>query len=133
MDMSGGTVIVNGPTDSFNAAVDYGFGTFNMIGGTLIAVGSVGMAQGPSVGSTQYSILINLGGSQLRPPMLIHLNTTSGEVFTFMPTKRFQSIVYSSPQRALGQYTLYLGGSSTGTPTDGLYEGGTYTPRDALP
>ena len=126
MDMSGGTVIVNGPTDSFNAAIDYGFGTFNMTGGTLIAVGSVGMAQGPSVGSTQYSVLINLDFS--RQPMLIHLNTTSGEVFTFMPTKRFQSIVYSSPQLASGQYTLYLGGSSTGTPTDGLYEVGTYTP-----
>jgi hypothetical protein len=128
MDMSGGTVIVNGPTDSFNAAIDYGFGTFNMTGGTLIAVGSVGMAQGPSLGSTQYSILINLDFS--RQPMLIHLSTTSGEVFTFMPTKRFQSIVYSSPQLTRGTYNLYLGGSYTGTPTDGLYEtdSGTYTP-----
>jgi hypothetical protein len=126
MDMSGGTVIINGPTDSFNAAVDYGSGTFNMTGGTLIAVGSSGMAQGPSQGSTQYSILINL--DSMRTARLIHLNTTSGEVFTFMPTKRFQSIVYSSPQLAPGQYSLYLGGSSTGIPTDGLYEGGVYTP-----
>jgi hypothetical protein len=128
MDMSGGTVIVNGPTDRFNAAVDYGFGTFKITGGTLIAVGSSGMAQGPGTISTQYSVLINLDGFQPRPPMLIHLNTTSGEVFTFMPIKPFQSIVYSSPQLAPGQYTLYLGGSSTGTPTDGLYEGGIYTP-----
>jgi hypothetical protein len=128
MDMSGGTVIVNGPTDSFNAAVDYGSGTFKMTGGTLIAVGSSGMAQGPSTISTQYSVLINLDGFQLRQPTLIHLSTSSEEVFTFMPAKPFKSIVYSSPQLAPGSYNLYLGGSSTGTPTDGLYEGGIYTP-----
>ncbi len=128
VDMSGGTVIINGPTDPFNAAIDYGFGTFKITGGTLVAVGSKGMAQGPSTISTQYSVLINLDGFQLRPPTLIHLNTTSGEVFTFMPTKSFNSIVYSSPQLANGSYELYLGGSSTGIPTDGLYEGGTYTP-----
>ncbi len=126
MDMSGGTVIINGPTENFNAAIDYGFGDFNITGGTLIAVGSSGMAQGPGEDSTQYSILINLNSP--RTPRLIHLNTTSGEVFTFMPTRTFQSIVYSSPQLAPGLHTLYLGGSSTGTPTDGLYEGGVYTP-----
>ncbi len=126
MDMSGGTVIINGPIGSFNAAIDYGFGDFNITGGTLIAVGSSGMAQGPGDDSTQYSMLINLNSP--RTPRLIHLNTTSGEVFTFMPTKTFQSIVYSSPQLGPGQHTLYLGGSSTGTPTDGLYEGGIYTP-----
>ena len=126
MDMSGGTVIINGPTDPFNAAIDYGFGTFKITGGTLVAVGSLGMAQAPSGISTQYSVHIKLNVT--RTPRLIHLNTTSGEVFTFMPTKTFQSIVYSSPQLAPGPHTLYLGGSSTGTPTDGLYEGGTYTP-----
>ena len=45
-----------------------------------------------------------------------------------MPTKAFKSIVYSSPEIAPGSHSLYLGGSHTGTPTDGLYEGGTYTP-----
>jgi len=128
MDMSGGTMIINGPDESMNAAIDWGFGDngFNMTGGTLVAVGSSGMAQGPTAASTQYSILINLNAMQT--PRLIHLNTTSGEVFTFMPTKRFQSIVYCSPQLAPGPHDLFLGGSSTGTPTDGLYEGGTYTP-----
>ncbi|MBN1357438.1 carbohydrate-binding domain-containing protein [Candidatus Bathyarchaeota archaeon] len=126
MDMSGGIVIVNGPTSNMEAAIDYGFGTFKITGGTLVALGSSGMAQAPSGISTQYSVHIKLNFPRL--PTLIHLNTTSGEVFTFMPTKNFQSIVYSSPQLAPGLHTLYLGGSSTGTPTDGLYEGGTYTP-----
>jgi hypothetical protein len=127
MDMSGGVVIINGPIDNFNAAIDYGSGTFKITGGTIIAVGSRGMAQGPSPISTQYSVLANL--NQPQTPRLINLQKASGEViFTFLPTKTFQSIVFSSPQLALGSYNLYLGGSSTGTPTDGLYEGGTYTP-----
>ena len=130
IDMSGGIVLINGPVGTIggvaNGAIDYGLGTFKITGGTLVAVGSSSMAQGPTATSTQYSVLINLNNA--RDPTLIHLATTSGEVFTFMPTKRFQSIVYSSPQLAPGSYSLYLGGSSTGTPTDGVYEGGTYTP-----
>mgnify|MGYP005849164679 CR=1 FL=1 len=127
MDMSGGVVIINGPTDSFNAAVDYGSGTFKITGGTIIAVGSSGMAQGPTAASTQYSVLVNLNSQQT--PRLICLRKASGEVvFTFSATKRFQSIVFSSPQLATGSYDLYLGGSSTGTAIDGLYTGGTYTP-----
>jgi hypothetical protein len=126
MDMTGGTMIVNGPSE-FEAAVDRGFGNFTMTGGTLVAAGSSMMAQGPGNTSTQYSVIINLDRS--RTPRLVNLQTTSGEVlFTFMPTKAFQTIVYSSPQLALGSYDLYLGGACTGTSTDGLYEGGTYTP-----
>jgi hypothetical protein len=127
MDMSGGFVIINGPTDNFNAAIDYGTGTFKLTGGTIVAVGSSGMAQGPTATSTQYSVLVNFNSQQT--PRLINLQKASGEVvFTFSPTKRFQSVVFTSPQLAPGSYNLYLGGSSTGTVTDGLYTGGTYTP-----
>jgi hypothetical protein len=127
MDMSGGVVIINGPTEMMNGAIDYGSGTFKITGGTIIAVGSSGMAQGPTATSTQYSVLVNLNPQQT--PRLINLQKASGEVvFTFRPTKTFQSIVFSSPQLATGSYNLYLGGSSTGTATDGLYTGGTYTP-----
>jgi hypothetical protein len=129
MDMSGGFVIINGPIDNFNSAIDYGNppATFKLTGGTIVAVGSSGMAQGPTAGSTQYSVLVNLDFP--RSPTLVTLRTASGEVvFTFMPTKTFQSIVFTSPTLTTGSYNLYLGGSSTGAVTDGLYTGGTYTP-----
>jgi hypothetical protein len=127
MDMSNGVVIINGPTDPINGAIDYGFGTFKLTGGTIVAVGSSGMAQGPSTISTQFSVLVNLNSPQI--PRLVNLQTGSGEVvFTFMPTKTFQSIVFTSPNLTTGSYNLYLGGSSTGTVAHGLYEGGTYTP-----
>ena len=127
MDMSNGVLIINGPTVNFDGAIDYGFGTFKLTGGTLVAVGSSGMAQGPSRISTQYSVLVNLNSPQT--PRLVNLQTASGEVvFTFSPTKTFQSIVFSSSKLATGSYNLYLGGSSTGTSMHGLYEGGTYNP-----
>ena len=127
MDMSNGVVIINGPTDNFNAAIDYGFATFKLTGGTIVAAGSSGMAQGPSATSTQYSVLVNFNSPQT--PRLVNLQTASGQVvFTFRPTKTFQSIVFTSPTLTTGSYNLYLGGSSTGTITHGLYEGGTYTP-----
>ena len=127
--MSDGIMIIHGSpvagAAGFEPAIDRS-GTFNMTGGTLLGVGSSVMSQGPSDISTQYSVLINLNTTQT--PRLLHLNTTFGEVFTFMPQREFKSIVYCSPQFAPGSYDLYLGGTCTGTSTDGLYEGGTYTP-----
>jgi hypothetical protein len=127
MEMSNGFLIINGPTVDFDGAIDYASATFKLTGGTIIAVGSSGMAQGPSTISTQYSVLVFFTSKQT--PKLVNLQTASGEtVFTFSPTKTFQSIVFSSSKLATGSYNLYLGGSSTGTITHGLYEGGTYTP-----
>ena len=130
IEMSGGTVIIDGPIPGTfpNGAIDYGNGAFNMTDGLLVAVGMSGMAQGPSPTSTQYSVIINLN-AQRPANTLVHLQTTSVEtVLTFRPTKAYQSIVFSSPDLAPGSYDLYLGGSSTGTLSYGIYEGGTYTP-----
>ena len=50
IQMSGGTVLVLGPTNSGNGALDYA-GTCVVSGGSLCAIGSAGMAQGVSNGS----------------------------------------------------------------------------------
>ncbi|NJD11329.1 MAG: carbohydrate-binding domain-containing protein [Gemmatimonadetes bacterium] len=126
--MTGGTIIVNGPTRQDNGAVDYD-GTFNMSGGFLAAAGSVGMAQGPSATSTQYSLLLN--STTARPAgTILHIQTTAGEdVLTFKPSKQYQSVAFSSSVlKKGGTYQLYVGGSSTGSATDGVYAGGAYTP-----
>jgi hypothetical protein len=127
VDMTGGTVIVNGPTEAFNGALDHG--SFKITGGFLLAVGSREMAQGPDAASTQRSVMINLNSKRMASE-LIAIRTSNGTgLFTFKATKQYQSIVISSPSLTQGStYDLYLGGSSTGVPTDGLYAGGTYTP-----
>jgi hypothetical protein len=127
IDMTGGMVIINGPTSNHNGALDY-FGAFQITGGFLVAVGSSGMAQAPSTSSTQYSMVMNFPSPQTAGTM-VHVETEDGEeILTFVPTKAYQSVVLCSPELVNGStYVVYSGGSSTGTVTDGLYSGGTYT------
>jgi hypothetical protein len=128
IEMTGGTVLVNGPTNSGNGALDY-MDSFNITGGLLVATGSSGMAEAPGTSSTQYSILVNFDSAQ-SAGTLVHIQTSAGDdVLTFSPTKQYQSIVLSSPELAEGaSYEVYLGGSSTGTATGSLIQGGAYTP-----
>ena len=125
--LNGGVVIVNGPTNNGNGALDVG-GNLVVNGGFLVAAGSAGMAQSPSSASTQYSALINLGGT-LPAGSIIHIESADGEdILTFTPTKVAQTVVISSPELELGTtYAVYVGGQTTGTFTDGLYTNGTYT------
>jgi hypothetical protein len=127
IDMTGGMVIINGPTADFNGALDY-LGAFNITGGFIVAVGSAGMAQAPSMSSTQYSVMQIFPSPQAAGTM-IHIETEDGEeILTFVSTKAYQSVVLSSPKLKNGStYIVYSGGSSTGTVTDGLYSGGKYT------
>ncbi len=125
--MTGGDVIVNGPTNNGNGALDYD-GYFNISGGLLVAAGSSGMAQAPGNTSTQNSLLMNFNSAQ-RAGSPVHIQSSDGkEILTFAPSKTYQSIVFSSPELVKGSaYNVYIGGSSSGAVKDGLYQGGTYT------
>ncbi|MFN2177071.1 MAG: carbohydrate-binding domain-containing protein [Anaerolineales bacterium] len=127
-EMTNGVVLVNGPTNNGNGPLDY-MSSFKISGGFLVAVGSAGMAQAPSDDSTQYAVLQILDNMQAAGTM-IHIETAAGEnVLTFLLTKEYQSILISSSVLQNGEsYTLFIGGSSSGTPVDGLYTDGTYTP-----
>jgi hypothetical protein len=126
--MTAGTVIVDGPTNDGNGALDY-TGSFKITGGILVAAGSSGMAMAPGTASTQYSVMYNYSSGQAAGT-LFHLETADGtEILTFAPAKSYESVVISSSLLKNGtEYVIYSGGSSSGTVTDGVYAGGTYTP-----
>lgn len=123
IELNDGTVIVNGPQDNGNGALDYD-STFNINGGLLIAAGSSGMAQNPSTSSTQNSINVYVNGTA---NSLLTIKSESGEeIISFAPSKSYQSVIISSPELETGKtYSAYYGGTSTGTSTDGLYTDGT--------
>ncbi|MBY9077902.1 carbohydrate-binding domain-containing protein [Paenibacillus sp. HN-1] len=127
IEMSGGTVIVYGPTNDGNGALDFD-GTFTLTGGTLVAAGSAGMAQAPSDASSQYSIAMTFTETQ-KAGTLVHLEDGEGnEILTLAPAKDYRTVVISSPDlKKDGSYTLYSGGTSTGTEKDGVYTNGTYS------
>jgi len=125
--MTRGVVIISGPTNNNNGALDY-LGAFKITGGLLVAAGSSGMAEAPSASSTQYSVILTFQSAQAAGT-IVHIEAEDGgEVLTFEPAKAYQSLVLCSPELENGAtYTVYTGGSSTGTVTDGVYSGGTYT------
>ncbi|MGQ8873247.1 carbohydrate-binding domain-containing protein [Paenibacillus sp. TSA_86.1] len=125
--MTGGTVIVNGPTNNGNGALDYD-GTFVINGGYLVAAGSSGMAQGTSDASTQNTIVMTFPETQ-KAGTLVHVQDSKGNnILTFAPVKDYQNVVVSSPDLAKdGSYVIFSGGTSTGKSVDGLYTGGTYS------
>lgn len=127
ISMSGGTVIVNGPTNNGNGSLDFD-GSFEQNGGVLITAGSSGMAQAPSDNSSQYSVNMTFSQTQ-QAGTLVHLEDSDGnEVLTFAPSKDYQSVLISSPDlKEGGSYTLYSGGSSTGSEMNGLYTDGEYS------
>ena len=127
IEMSGGTMIVFGPTDNGNGAVDTGDGNYGMTisGGTLLAVGSSGMAES-ATGDGQYVIATNVN---------INAGTTAAicdsdgnALLVFENPKAVQNLVFSSPDLVSGDtYTIYTGGSCSGTLENNVYTGGSYT------
>lgn len=128
IEMTDGIVLVNGPTNNGNGPLDY-TGTFNISGGFMVAVGSSGMAMTPSATSTQYAAMYNFGNVQASGT-LVHIADANGnDVLTFMPSKEYQSVLLSSAALQNGEtYTVYSGGSASGTAVDGLFSGTSYSP-----
>lgn len=121
--VSGGTVVVHGPTNNGNGALDVN-GTLAVDGGTLIAAGSAGMAQAPAASSAQPAVQLTWD-TEVAPGTLIQLADASGTVIaSFTPLKGTASLVYSSVDIAAGEtYTAYTGGAEGSL--DGADEAGT--------
>jgi hypothetical protein len=115
--MTGGTVVVSGPTSSGNGALDYD-GEFVMSGGLLQSAGSSGMAQAPSDKSTQNSIAMTFPTVQ-KAGTVVSLKDSKGTVIaTLEPKKDYQTVVISSSElKKDTEYTVYSGGTSTGVVT----------------
>jgi len=108
--MSGGNLLVYGPTDNGNGAIDYD-SSFTITGGTLCAIGSSGMAQNVS-SATQGSILYNLSSSK-SANVSIKLKYNNEVIYETSSIKTFNSIVISTPNIEKGKtYTLQVGSNS---------------------
>lgn len=126
IEISGGTVIVNGPTRGGNGVLDYD-GEFKISGGEFIAVGSSDMAQSPSESSTQ-NCLVYTDFSGNAKDIVGVLSADGSELITYTSPKSFNWFCYSSPKLKTGEsYTAYVGGSHSGNSSDGVYSGGKYS------
>ena len=126
--MTGGTVVVHGPRSQPEVGLDYN-GTFNISGGFLVISGIYSnMTQATSTSSTQCALKITIN-TALSASTLFHVQDADGnQLLTFKPDKNYSSIVFSSESlKKSSSYSIYTGGTSTGTLVKGLYTGGTYS------
>ncbi len=122
--VSGGEIIIDGPTNSGNGALDYD-GNGQITGGTIIALGSRGMAMNFNA-ATQGAILINLSVAQSAGSVVKLTDGDGNIVAEYTAKKSYQSVIISSPAIEKGaKYTLSAGNySATISMTSLIYGGG---------
>ncbi|MEA4853685.1 MAG: carbohydrate-binding domain-containing protein [Christensenella sp.] len=107
LTITGGTIMVSGPTNDGNGTLDYN-GSATITGGTFLGAGSSGMAQGFS--GTQPSILYTLSSSQKAGTTVTLLDSSGNMVTSFQTKKQFNCVQISTPDLTEnGQYTLKVG------------------------
>ncbi len=128
--LSGGTLIVAGPSSGADGAIDYSE-DFYLTGGTLLAYGAGNMAQAPD-NLTQNCISVTFDGT-VESGKYINISG-NGESFTFLTENIAENVVFSSPMLVSGEeYTVSYGGKySGGTNVDSVYSGGKYTGGDSV-
>ena len=92
--MSAGTVIVDGPSEQMNGALDHD-GGWDQTGGTLVATGSSGMISAPDTASAQLSLVSTFSTAAAGTTIEV-ISADGEEIVTVTPTKAFASIVLST-------------------------------------
>ena len=107
--MTGGTIVIDGPEDSADGAIDYD-SSFDMSGGEIIAAGSSGMAMTPSSTSAINSVNITFSTTYSNTEIIIK-DSNGNEIVSYTPVKKFNSFVFGSENLKTGEtYTVYAGG-----------------------
>ena len=129
--MTGGTMLVYGPTNNGNGPIDIGDGAYEMTisGGMLLAVGSSGMAE--SATNDGQAVVAATMRSGLSAGESIGIATEDGRVLAaFRLPKAISSIVFSTPDLVAGtSYSVIYGGTvADGAQiTDGVIPTESYT------
>lgn len=110
MEISDGNLIINGPTGGMNGSLDSDKGIL-VKSGNILAVGSRGMVETPSSNSNQCYININL--SSKTKDKIVIFDSSDNEIFSYTPTKEYQSVVLSLKQFEKGKTYYAQIGSNT--------------------
>lgn len=114
LTINGGEVYVDGPSDNGNSAIDYGEkSSFNINGGTVVAVGSSGMAEDVSSDSKQQVAFVKLD-SQADAGDVILKDAAGNEIISYTVQKKYDCVIISTADLKAGQtYTLSASGNES--------------------
>ena len=129
--MSGGTVVVSGPENSGNGAIDVN-GSFEITGGVLAASGSSGMLE-TAEGDGQGVLTIAFGSSIPAGTVITVTDADGTHVASFTTQKVSQSLVLSTPDLESGaEYTVWADASVSGDAVGPLVVDGSFSGGDEL-
>lgn len=114
LTINGGEVYVDGPSDNGNSAIDYGDkASFYINGGTVVAVGSSGMAEDVSSDSKQQVAFVKLD-SQADAGDVTLKDADGNEIISYTAQKKYDCVIISTADLKAGQtYTLSASGSES--------------------
>lgn len=124
VSVSDGDIFIDGPTDSGNSALDYELSA-EITGGTLVAVGSAGMAQ--SFGTAAQGVMLLSTGEQEAGSTVTVADGKGNVILRYVPGKNYSSVILSSVDIRQGEtYTVTAGTYSAEFTMDSLIysEGG---------
>ncbi len=126
--VNGGTVIAMGPSSFPEQSVDFN-GTLLINGGFFIGSGPNSfLVMAMSNASTQRGMLLTTNTAVTSSSLFRIQDASGNDIVTFKPERSSNAFLVSSPLLKTGStYSIYTGGTSTGTATDGIYSGGTYS------
>lgn len=135
IDVTGGVIIVYGPTDNGNGPIDSGDGGYSVTisGGLLLAVGSSGMAE-TAENNGQAVLAASWRSGGLSAGATVGIVDKDGKVLAaFELPKAIQSIVFSCPELVSGQtYSVVGGGTFSGEAPDGVIDPAAYTGYESM-
>ncbi|MBO5564730.1 MAG: carbohydrate-binding domain-containing protein [Lachnospiraceae bacterium] len=108
--IDGGEVIVEGTTNSGNGPIDFAVGA-EINGGTFIASGASGMAEG-FTGGSQYSVRYIFGSKVAADTEVTVTDEDGREVLAYTSDKEYSAIIFSTPDLKEGTYTITAGGQT---------------------
>ena len=114
LTINGGEIYIDGPSDNGNSAIDYGDrSSAYMNGGTLVAIGSSGMAEGMSDSSKQEVLMVKLG-EQMEAGDVVLTDSEGNVIVSYTALKSYDCVIISTAEVESGAtYTLITSGTTT--------------------
>ena len=114
MTINAGDIKVDGPSNSGNAAIDFGDGAKAYInGGSLIAVGGSGMVEAFDSSSKQAMMSIQVADSNITGEVVLS-DSDGNVIISYTPAKEYNCVQISTAELEKGKtYTLKAGDTTT--------------------
>ena len=114
LTINGGEIYIDGPSDNGNSAIDYGDRSSAYVnGGTLVAIGSSGMAEGMSDSSKQKVLMVKLG-EQMEAGDVVLTDSEGNVIVSYTALKSYDCVIISTAEVESGAtYTLTTSGTMT--------------------